>query len=63
MKPLKESATDDEKAKYKEALTKRPTATRHIILIRHGQYFDKEDTDVKRKLTELGEAYKYNTNK
>ena len=33
---------------------KKPTATRHIILIRHGQYNLKGETDEDRYLTELG---------
>lgn len=32
----------------------KPTASRHIILIRHGQYEDTEKHDKDRKLTELG---------
>ncbi|XP_052800306.1 serine/threonine-protein phosphatase PGAM5, mitochondrial-like isoform X2 [Mya arenaria] len=55
VKPLKESATDDEKQKYLEKEEKKVgTATRHIIMIRHGQYFDKEKYDADRMLTELG---------
>ncbi|XP_060561094.1 serine/threonine-protein phosphatase PGAM5, mitochondrial-like isoform X2 [Ruditapes philippinarum] len=54
IKPPKETATDDEKLQYKEKLKKVPTATRHIILIRHGQYYDRESLDINRKLTDLG---------
>lgn len=31
-----------------------PKATRHIFLVRHGQYFDQEDEKEARKLTPLG---------
>ncbi|KAL4223547.1 hypothetical protein ACF0H5_017018 [Mactra antiquata] len=54
VKPLKESATDEEKLKHEEDLKKVPTASRHLILIRHGQYHDKEKLDIDRKLTVLG---------
>ncbi|XP_045173415.2 serine/threonine-protein phosphatase PGAM5, mitochondrial-like isoform X2 [Mercenaria mercenaria] len=61
IKPPKVSATDDEKLQYKEKLAKVPTATRHIILIRHGQYFDNENLDINRKLTDLGREQAYLT--
>lgn len=32
-----------------------PTATRHIILIRHGQYNSRGDSDETRDLTDLGQ--------
>ncbi|GAB6030083.1 Serine/threonine-protein phosphatase pgam5, mitochondrial [Chamberlinius hualienensis] len=32
----------------------KPTASRHLILIRHGQYYESADTDAKRILTPLG---------
>lgn len=37
-------------------------ACRHIILIRHGQYNLKGETDELRKLTELGNIWHYNLN-
>jgi len=55
VKPLKESATDDQKIKHQEDEEKKVgKATRHIIMIRHGQYFDQEKLDEGRKLTDLG---------
>jgi len=33
---------------------KKPTASRHLLLIRHGQYNDDGETDDKRTLTPLG---------
>ena len=55
VQPLKQSATDEEKKLQKDALAgKVPTVTRHLILIRHGQYHDREKEDIKRTLTELG---------
>ncbi|KAH3891287.1 serine/threonine-protein phosphatase PGAM5, mitochondrial-like isoform X2 [Dreissena polymorpha] len=55
VKPLKESATDEEKLKHLEKEEQNVSkATRHIIMIRHGQYFDTEKLDKDRKLTELG---------
>ena len=33
---------------------KKPTARRHLLLIRHGQYNMDADSDIGRKLTELG---------
>lgn len=36
-------------------MEKKPTATRHIILIRHGQYNLKSEADEDRILTELGQ--------
>ena len=55
IKPLKESATDEEKQRRKDALAgKVPTVTRHLILIRHGQYHDTEKGDHRRVLTQLG---------
>ena len=39
MKPLKENATDEEKAAYQEKLTAATSkANRIIVLVRHGQY-------------------------
>ena len=56
VKPPKDGVeTDDYKLKLKE---KTPTASRHIFLIRHGQYNLKGEIDEKQYLTELG---KYNT--
>ena len=58
IRPLKQSATDEEKQRHKDALNgKVPKVTRHLILIRHGQYHDTEKGDHKRVLTQLGTAY------
>ena len=35
-------------------MTEFPTATRHLVLIRHGQYNLEPEDDAERKLTELG---------
>ena len=57
IQPLKESATDEAKQRRKDALAgKVPTVTRHLILIRHGQYFDEEKEPHKRILTQLGNS-------
>lgn len=47
--------TSENITKEQEIITRnRPTASRHIILIRHGQYNLEGKTDVERSLTELG---------
>ena len=38
----------------KESTEKEPTATRHLIFVRHGQYNQEEKNDKDRTLTELG---------
>jgi|ERR1712013_75255 len=38
-----------------------PTATRHVLMIRHGQYFHDEGGDLLRKLTELGRQQAWHT--
>lgn len=54
MKPTKLKDDDDEN-KYNEKFeAKIAKAARHIILIRHGQYYTDGKTDVERVLTELG---------
>lgn len=45
--------TEDEIKKQNKSLTPRPTATRHLLLIRHGQYNLKGITDIERTLTPL----------
>lgn len=50
--PKKVSKGDDNYESKLEEQT--PTATRHLILIRHGQYNTNGDTDKERILTELG---------
>ncbi len=50
-KPENYEQTDDYKEKVKE---KTPTASRHLILIRHGQYDMEPDSDKGRILTALG---------
>lgn len=55
LKPLKSKATPEEENKYNEKLEAiKPTAVRHLILIRHGQYNLDGATDTDRYLTELG---------
>ena len=52
VKPKKEEESNDE---YNEKLKKvTPTVSRHLILIRHGQYEMKPDSDKNRVLTALG---------
>lgn len=55
VKPLKSNSSEKETKNRENELEKqRPTATRHLLLIRHGQYNleGKEDSD--RYLTKLG---------
>jgi serine/threonine-protein phosphatase PGAM5 len=55
LKPIKDDAPPDAQNLYNEALEmKKPKATRHLILIRHGQYNMEGNTDAERYLTELG---------
>ncbi|XP_021370452.1 serine/threonine-protein phosphatase PGAM5, mitochondrial-like isoform X2 [Mizuhopecten yessoensis] len=57
VKPSKNKNSSDEKdAKYAENELKKntPTATRHLLLIRHGQYNTDGEEDNQRYLTELG---------
>lgn len=55
VRPLKSDATAADENKYNEKLEKvKPTAIRHIILIRHGQYNLDGTMDSERYLTELG---------
>lgn len=55
VKPLKANADPEEENKYNEKLDAvRPKATRHIFLIRHGQYHTNGKTDAARFLTEIG---------
>lgn len=55
VKPLKENPTPEDENDYNGKLEKhKATATRHIILVRHGQYNVKGETDVDRILTETG---------
>ena len=55
VKPLREGATDEEVALYKEKLKlNTPTAKRILILVRHGQYNMMGTKDSERYLTELG---------
>ncbi|XP_076452741.1 serine/threonine-protein phosphatase PGAM5, mitochondrial-like [Babylonia areolata] len=47
--------TEESQQQYKEEVKKQTTkATRHLILIRHGQYVDTATTDMERILTDLG---------
>lgn len=55
IKPLKSNATPEEENKHNERLEAvKPTAVRHLILIRHGQYNLDGVTDVDRFLTDIG---------
>lgn len=55
VKPLKGKATPEEENKQNEKLESvKPKATRHLLLIRHGQYNLNGKSDVERYLTELG---------
>lgn len=55
LKPLKSTATpEDENVNNEKLEAIRPTAVRHLFLIRHGQYNLDGATDVDRFLTELG---------
>jgi len=55
VKPLKENATDEEKAKYEEKLSAATSkASRILVLVRHGQYNLAGQTDQENYLTDLG---------
>ena len=55
VRPPKTNAQPTDLTQYEKNLeSATPTATRHIILIRHGQYFDTAVEDKDRFLTELG---------
>ncbi|KAK6968418.1 serine/threonine-protein phosphatase PGAM5 mitochondrial-like isoform X1 [Biomphalaria glabrata] len=55
--PPPKGKTDSELADYKKQLeNSTPTASRHLLLIRHGQYFDNAAVDKDRFLTALGRA-------
>ncbi|GFU59398.1 hypothetical protein NPIL_511771 [Nephila pilipes] len=55
VKPCKDEDGSSDQNKIKEEKEKLiPTATRHIFLIRHGQYKDWKNDDKDRKLTPLG---------
>lgn len=55
VKPVKSKATPEDDNKYNERLqAAKPTAVRHLILIRHGQYNLDGVTDLDRFLTEVG---------
>lgn len=55
VKPAKSNASPHEDNKYNERLEAvKPSAVRHLILIRHGQYNLDGATDVDRFLTEMG---------
>jgi serine/threonine-protein phosphatase PGAM5 len=57
VKPLKEDASSKRQKRHSEKLEKeKPKAVRHLLLIRHGQYFLRlhNATDADRFLTKLG---------
>lgn len=45
---------EDENKYNEELVLAKPTAVRHLFLIRHGQYNLKGKSDNERRLTELG---------
>ena len=55
IKPSKNSSKDND-GLSEEIKRKTPTASRHLLLIRHGQYDDKASSDELRMLTSLGEC-------
>jgi len=60
-KYVEEEIAAEKMKKDKETVEKKkPKATRHLILVRHGQY-SRGDTDEERKLTELGRLQAMNT--
>lgn len=55
IKPIRSKATPEQENQYNERLEAvKPTAVRHLILIRHGQYNLDGETDGDRFLTEVG---------
>ena len=55
VKPLKSSATEKDEKDHQNELEKvKSSATRHLLLIRHGQYNLEGKDDSQRILTELG---------
>ncbi|XP_063699824.1 serine/threonine-protein phosphatase Pgam5, mitochondrial isoform X2 [Culicoides brevitarsis] len=55
VKPLKENADAEAQKHYEEKLAKlKPKAVRHIIMIRHGQYYLNGKTDAERVLSPMG---------
>lgn len=64
LKPIGKDASPEKENEYNEKLDKlRSKATRHIILVRHGQYNLEGTTDAERTLTELGRSQAKNTGK
>ncbi|GFY53586.1 hypothetical protein TNIN_22781 [Trichonephila inaurata madagascariensis] len=53
IKPNKKKEVSDEEMEKKKAELK-PTATRHIFLVRHGDYYLNREKEEERKLTPLG---------
>lgn len=61
IKPSKNSSPDDDN-KYNETLEElKPKATRHLFLIRHGQYITNGNEDRDKVLTELGKKQAFKT--
>ncbi|GFN84795.1 serine/threonine-protein phosphatase pgam5, mitochondrial [Plakobranchus ocellatus] len=54
VRPLKSSKESRVKDHQEKIENQTPTASRHLILIRHGQYFDNANVDKERFLTSLG---------
>ncbi|XP_015431946.1 PREDICTED: serine/threonine-protein phosphatase Pgam5, mitochondrial-like [Dufourea novaeangliae] len=63
VKPMKINTENDENIYNKELSLKKAKASRHIILIRHGQYNLSGKTDFERTLTELGRKQAETTGK
>lgn len=57
VKPVDPNNTQLQNEYNQKIAEKKPSATRHIFLIRHGQYNLNGETDKERKLTELGKVY------
>ena len=53
-KDTKRSKKKDDGRIEEESKEIKPTAVRHLIFIRHGQYFEKAKNDDAKRLTELG---------
>lgn len=57
MKPPKDSSEQEQKRFNEELEKAKPTATRYLYLIRHGQFNVYGDEDKDRILTEIGEWF------
>lgn len=57
--PNKNSLDDELKSSKKHSKPPKPTATRHLLLIRHGQYNLTGATDLEKTLTPLVRIYRF----